>query len=64
MKNTLLAVGSVGLVQGVSEMPLPDILKSIVSIVVGVSYCLDLLLKLKAKRKAHKYYKLKETNKR
>jgi hypothetical protein len=63
MRSTVLAVSSVGLVQGVSEMPLPDILKSIVSIIVGVSYCLDLVLKLKAKRKARNYYKTKETNK-
>lgn len=64
MKSTLIAVGSVGIVQGISEIPLPDILKSIVSIIVGVLYCLDLLIKLRARRKARNYFNEKYIKKK
>ncbi len=61
MKNTLIAACSVGVVQGVAEMPLPDVLKSVVSIVVGIGYILDLVVKLRNRRKAKNYYKRNNT---
>lgn len=59
MKNTLMAVGSIGVVQGVAQLPISEILKMVVSIVVGVSYILDVLYKRKKKRIERDYYKTK-----
>lgn len=60
MRQAILTALSIGTVQGVAELPVDEIIKTLVSIIIGVSYIFDIIRKNYLSKEEKTKYKIRK----